>query len=129
MSAGRDQTRKSISAVIYTILDLLSLTSIVVPKSETRGFDSWLTSSLRIEFNFPLATSDIEMMSETKFYSYATNEQNKYGVIKYISVYINRCGKYFSLTRYFVQVLNGTLSADFLFLFLRSYEQKHDNGT
>ena len=41
----------------------------LVPKSETRGFDSWLTSSLRIECNFPLATSDIQMMSETKFYS------------------------------------------------------------
>ena len=48
-----------------------------VPKSETRGFDSWLTSSLRIECNFPLATSDVEMMFETKFYSYATNDQNK----------------------------------------------------
>ena len=31
----------------------------LVPKSETQGFDSWLTSSLRIECNFPLATSDI----------------------------------------------------------------------
>ena len=48
-----------------------------VLKSETRGFDSWLTSSLRIECNFPLATSDVEMMFETKFYSYATNDQNK----------------------------------------------------
>ena len=34
-------------------------------KSETRGFDSWLTSSLRIECNFPLATSDVQVMSET----------------------------------------------------------------
>ena len=49
----------------------------LVPKSETRGFDNWLTSSLRIECSFPLATSDVEMMSETKFYSDATNEQNK----------------------------------------------------
>ena len=49
----------------------------LVPKSETCGFNSWLTSSLRIECNFPLATSDIEMMSETKFYSLGTNEQNK----------------------------------------------------
>ena len=47
----------------------MSFDQILVPKSETRGFDSWLTSSLRIECNFPLATSDIEMMSETKFYS------------------------------------------------------------
>ena len=55
----------------------------LVPKSETRGFDGWLTSSLRIECNFPLATSDIQMMSETKFYSWATNEQSKwYEVIK-----------------------------------------------
>ena len=36
-------------------------TTVLVPKSETRGFDSWLTSSLRIECNFPLATSDIQM--------------------------------------------------------------------
>ena len=59
----------------------------IVPKSETRGFDSWLTSSLRIECNFPLASSDVKMMSETKLCSYATNEQNKwYGVyIKLIS--------------------------------------------
>ena len=40
-----------------------------VPKSETRGFDSWLTWSLRTECNFPLATSDVQMMAETKFYS------------------------------------------------------------
>ena len=33
----------------------------LVPKSETQDFDSWLTSSLRIECNFPLATSDIQM--------------------------------------------------------------------
>ena len=43
--------------------------NVVVPKSETRGFDSWLTSSLRIECNFPVATSDIQTMSKTKFYS------------------------------------------------------------
>ena len=49
----------------------------LVPKSETRGFDSWLTSSLRIECSFPLATSDVEMKSETKFYSYTEYEQNK----------------------------------------------------
>ena len=44
---------------------------ILVPKSETRGFDSWMTStsSLRSECNFPLATSDVQMMSETIFYS------------------------------------------------------------
>ena len=36
------------------------------PKSEIQGFDSWLTSSLRIECIFPLATSDIQMMSATK---------------------------------------------------------------
>ena len=55
----------------------------IVPKSETRGFDSWLTSSLSIECNFLLATSDAQMMSEAKFYSHATNKQNKwYGVIK-----------------------------------------------
>ena len=41
----------------------------LVPKSETWCFDSWLTLSLRIECNFPLATSDIQMMSEAKFYS------------------------------------------------------------
>ena len=29
------------------------------PKSETPGFDSWLTPSLRIECNFPLASSDV----------------------------------------------------------------------
>ena len=58
-------------------------TDLLVPKSETWGFDSWLTSSLRIQYNFPLATSDVQKMSETKFYSYATNEQNKwYGIIK-----------------------------------------------
>ena len=39
------------------------------PKSETRGFDTWLTSSLRIKHKFPLATSDFKMMSETKLYS------------------------------------------------------------
>ena len=49
----------------------------VVPKSETRGFDSWLTSRLRIECNFPLATLDAQMMYETKFYSETTNEQNQ----------------------------------------------------
>ena len=43
---------------------------IPVPKSETRGFDSWLTSSLRIECIF-LATSDVEMMSDIKLYFYA----------------------------------------------------------
>ena len=46
-------------------------------------FDGWLTSNLRIECNFLLATSDVEVMSETKLYSCATNEQNKWhGVIK-----------------------------------------------
>ena len=49
----------------------------LVPQSETIGFDGWLTSSLRIECNFLLATSDVEVMSETKLYSCATNEQNK----------------------------------------------------
>ena len=49
----------------------------LVPKSETRGFDSWLTSSPRIERNFPLATSDVQMMFETKFYSYATKSWTK----------------------------------------------------
>ena len=43
--------------------------SLLVPKSETQGFDSWLTSSLRIECNCSLATLDVQMMSETKFYS------------------------------------------------------------
>ena len=52
---------------VVSVIDL-------VPKSETRGFDSWLTSSLRIERNFPLATSDVKMMPEAKFYSYTTNE-------------------------------------------------------
>ena len=41
----------------------------VVPKTDAQGFDSWLTSSLRNECNFLLATSDVQMMSETKFYS------------------------------------------------------------
>ena len=55
----------------------------LVPKSETQGFDSWLTSSLRIECYFPLATSEVQMMSETKIYSQATNEQDKwYGTVK-----------------------------------------------
>ena len=54
-------------------LDLLA------PKSETRGFDSWLTSSLRIQCSFPLATSDVE----TKFYSHAEYEKIKGdGIIK-----------------------------------------------
>ena len=55
--------------MMYKLILLGKYESIVVPKSETRCFDSLLTSSLRIECNFPLATSDIEMMSETKFYS------------------------------------------------------------
>ena len=50
----------------------------LVPKFETWGFDSWLTSSLRIECNFPLASSDVQMMSKTKFCFYAINEQNKW---------------------------------------------------
>ena len=55
---------------VYDIVLHQSHLAIVVPKSETRGFDSWLTSSLiRIECNFPLATSDVEMMSEAKLYS------------------------------------------------------------
>ena len=53
------------------------LTSKLVPIVETRDFDSWLTSSLRIECNFHLATSDVQMMPETKFYFQVTNEQNK----------------------------------------------------
>ena len=52
----------------------------VVPKSETRGFDSWLTSSLRIECNFPLATSDVQMMSETNFIPRPQNKNTWYGV-------------------------------------------------
>ena len=59
------------------VLGIIVTTLSLVPKSETRGFDSWLTSSLRIECNFPLVTSDIQMMSETKCYSWAINEQNK----------------------------------------------------
>ena len=59
------------------ILRVMYADRLLVPKSETRGFDSWLSSSRRIACNFPLATSDIQMMSETKFYFYATNEQNK----------------------------------------------------
>ena len=42
---------------------------LLVPKSESRGFDSWLILSLRIECSFHLATSDVQMMSETEFYS------------------------------------------------------------
>ena len=41
----------------------------IVQNSETRGCDSRLTSSLRIECNFSLATSDIQIISETIFYS------------------------------------------------------------
>ena len=41
----------------------------IVQNSETRGCDSRLTSSLRIEYNFSLATSDIQIISETIFYS------------------------------------------------------------
>ena len=55
---------------------------LLVPKSETQGFDSWLTSSLRIECNFPLARSDAKMVSETKFWFYATNEQNEWWIAK-----------------------------------------------
>ena len=87
---------------------------LLIPKSETRGFDSWLTSSLRTECSFPLATSNIEMMSETKFYSYAEYEHNNwYWVIK---SNINRYGKLFSLD-VFGQDLNDTFSAVFFFFF------------
>ena len=55
--------------LVWHISDWKKLIQILVPKSETRGFDSWLTSNLRIEHNFPLATSDVQLMSETKFSS------------------------------------------------------------
>ena len=64
----------TLTASLMDKLHIKFTSVIVVPKSETQGFDSWLTSNLRIECSFPLATSDVQMMSESKLYSYATNE-------------------------------------------------------
>ena len=49
------------------------------PKSETRGFDSWLTLSLRTECSFPLATSDAQMMSENFIPRLQMNKINDMG--------------------------------------------------
>ena len=69
----------------FTMIKAKSLKAVclIVPKSETRGFDSWLTSSLSIKMQFSFSNLDVQMMSETKFYSLSTNEQNQlYGVIR-----------------------------------------------
>ena len=52
---------------------MATLTS-VVPKSKTRGFDSWLTSCVRIECNFQLTISDVIMTSDSS--SVSTLQRN-----------------------------------------------------